>query len=320
MSGGDMFISVIMPAYNADVFLEEAIDSVLGQTHADFELILANDGSTDSTLDIMQRRAAVDQRVRVLTHDNWGVANTLNHAMKSAHSDWVAIMHADDIMEPRRLERQIHFVQQHENLAVASCLVTYINDSGKVLGKSSSELTTEESVRRYVEQGEIIGFHHPGVIMRKSVAEATGGYRQEFWPAEDIDLWNRITENNHAILVQPEYLLKYRVHGAAASISYALKARTQMDWIKHCAHARRQQLPELTYEEYLGFLSELPWYVRLNKARKNIAKVSYKKATFSYSSHSIGRMLLALTCSLLLQPSYCSRQVWTKFVRMRLGI
>ncbi|HUG15035.1 MAG TPA: glycosyltransferase, partial [Thermomicrobiales bacterium] len=206
-----MFISVVLPAYNAERFAAEAIDSVLAQTHTDFELILIDDGSTDSTLDILRSYAARDCRIKVLAHENLGVARAMNQAMSVAQSNWIARMDADDIMEPRRLERQVAFVAEHPDLAVTSCLVTYIDAGGRTLGRSAPEFTSDEEVRKTRDAGTPIGFHHPGVLMRRDVVVGIGGYRSEFVSAQDMDLWNRIADAGGRILVQPEYLLRYRI-------------------------------------------------------------------------------------------------------------
>src|SRR5687768_4168218 len=121
-----MSLTVLMPAFNASRFIGEAIDSVLRQTHRDFRLVVADDGSSDGTLALARSYAAKDPRVAVTTHANVGIANTLNRALAGIDSDWVVCMHADDVMLPDRIERQLAFVAANPEVAVAGSLVVLI--------------------------------------------------------------------------------------------------------------------------------------------------------------------------------------------------
>ncbi len=112
-------VSILMPAYNAARFLSDAMDSTLAQTHADFELIAINDGSTDETLDILRAFERKDSRVKVITHPNLGMGRSLNEAMEVARHDWIVRMDADDIMAPHRIEHQLAFLAAHPDLVVA---------------------------------------------------------------------------------------------------------------------------------------------------------------------------------------------------------
>src|ERR1700761_3016258 len=114
-----MTVSVVMPTYNARPFLRDAIASVLGQTWTDFEFIVVDDGSTDDSLAVARSFAQTDPRVKVFSQSNSGTAATLNRAIELASSEWVFIMHSDDLMHPNRLERQLAFLDEHPELAVA---------------------------------------------------------------------------------------------------------------------------------------------------------------------------------------------------------
>lgn len=208
-----MRISVIMPAYNEERFIAEAIESVLAQTWKDFELIVLDDGSRDRTMEIAQSHTRLDPRVRAESHANMGVALTLNRGLEMSTSEWVVVMHADDVMMPNRIERQLAFVAAHPELAVASSWVKHIDSQGKVIAKDNSSLLTHEAVEKLYLANEMIGFNHPAAILLKSAVQAAGGYRPQLRVNEDVDLWNRLLERGNKILVQPEYLLHYRIHG-----------------------------------------------------------------------------------------------------------
>ena len=313
-----MFVTVLLSALNAEATISEAIASILSQTHKDFELILIDDGSTDRTLMIMQRFGLNDPRVRVVSHPNMGMGASLNAGLSMARAHWVARMDADDVMIPDRLERQLSFVRDNCGVTVASSLVYHIDDDGRLLGSSVSDLKTAADLARYVRNNETIGFHHPAVIMRRDVVLEIGGYRPQFWPADDIDLWTRIAEKGHLLLVQQEYLLKYRIHSRSVSIANAVFARRQLRWVKQCAASRRQGIPEPSHQEFLHIEANHPLWRRWNRRKKEAAKVCYKTAVQRYASRRYMSAALPFVNACLLQPSYSLRQLYGKLLCFKL--
>jgi glycosyltransferase involved in cell wall biosynthesis len=308
-----MQISVVMPAYNAATFISQAIESVLVQTWRNFELIVIDDGSTDNTLEITEKFAAQDARVRVYTQSNLGFAPTLHRGIDLANNEWIFRMDADDLMRPNRMERQLAFIAEHPELAVASSLVRHIDSNNRVIGKDSSGLLTHEAVDRLVSANKLIGFSHPAAAFRKSAVLAVGGYRKQFWPAEDLDLWNRLVENGYKVLVQPEYLLDYRMHGNSATISGARMTRTKVRWLKDCMLRRRAGKPELDLKSFLASQRSAPLLTRLNRERKDFAKIFYKAAVFHYAQREYPALIFKLLLAVLLQPKLTVTQVTSKF-------
>jgi glycosyltransferase involved in cell wall biosynthesis len=260
-----MMVSILLPAYNIDKFLKEAIDSVLNQTYKDFELILIDDGSTDNTLNIMQEYANKDNRIIIDSHENMGMGESLNRALKIAKGDLIIRMDADDIMLPQRIEMQVEFMQNNPNISVSSCLAYYINENGKIIGKTFSDLKTIDDSKRYLKENEPIGLLHPGVIFRKKDILEIGGYRGKFWPAEDIDLWNRLLENGKNIVVIQEILMKYRIHGDSIITSKFKEGRLKFEWVRECMWLRREGEKEPNWEEFLKNYNNMPFFKKLDK-------------------------------------------------------
>lgn len=305
-------MTVLLPAYNAERYLPEAIRSVLDQTHTEFELIVINDGSRDRTLEIAKEFAELDKRVRVITHTNRGIAASLNVGIEAAASDWIARMDADDIMLPTRLERQLAFFSANPTVDLTSSLVIYINERGETIGRSSSPFVRTEEVDKVVAANDIIGFHHPAVMVRKPALEGVKGYRPEFVPAEDIDLYNRMVEQGYTVLLQPEYLLKYRIHGASECAERIREQRIKLAWIKGCLTARRAGRREPSLQEFLSERAKRPFFIRLNQERKDLAKIFYKQAVTRYVSgqySSFPRFIMAA----ILQPGHVLGQVGRRF-------
>jgi glycosyltransferase involved in cell wall biosynthesis len=296
MSASAEPITVLMPAYNAGRYVAEAIESVLRQTHSAFELVIVDDGSSDDTLAAARRFEPLDPRVRVVAQANSGIANTMNAALAGIRTEWVACMHADDVMLPDRLERQVAFVRENPDVAVVSGLVVMIDDAGREIGRSRSHLTTRDAVRTAVAAGECVAFNHPATMFRRSVVDAVGRYRQAFWPAEDTELWNRVAGAGHLVLVQPEFLLKYRVHGASASMSRSRLMVQKLAWMEKCMEARRTGEAEPRWEQ---FLASRRW----NDRRQELARTLYQGAIRQRSSRQYGRLLPSLAAAALLEPS-----------------
>ena len=310
--------TVVMPAFNAERYIAEAIESVLAQTLEDFELIVVNDGSRDRTREIAESYALRDSRVRVVSHENLGPGPTLNRGIALSSSEWVVLMHADDVMMPNRIERQLAFVAEHPELAVSSCWVKHIDFQGKVIAQDSSRhLTCQSSVQALYEANEVIAISHSGTILRKSAVEAVGGYRAQFRVNEDADLWNRLLEQGYRLLVQPEYLLKYRIHGGSASISKNRLCWRQLRWLKNCMVRRRRGESELTWDEFLVMRKTLPWYIRLNQERKDLAKIFHKAAVFEFAQRKYFLVVPNVLAATLLQPSFTIPQIANKLLFRR---
>ena len=202
-------ISLIMSVYNGEDYLSEAIDSVLSQTFRDFELIVINDCSTDSTGEILNRFAELDKRVKVHTNEvNLRLPSSLNKAISYAQGKYIARMDADDICLPERLEKQYNFMENNPSVALSSCrfmtLKNGVISSGGCGGKSD-----KESIKALLLVTNPI--LHPGIIA-KADAIRNLGYDKNFTCTEDMELWTRFVMAGYAIEIMPEYLMIYRLH------------------------------------------------------------------------------------------------------------
>jgi GT2 family glycosyltransferase len=220
-------ISVCMPVYNAERYLAEAVESILAQTYRDFEFIIIDDGSTDRSLAILERYAAQDARIRLSSRPNAGLVVRLNEMVAEARSDIIAQMHADDIAMPERLARQLDFLNAHPEVVVVGCRILTIDCDGDPIAEFCTVQTHEEIDRPHLEAGGGV-ICHPSATIRADAIRAVGGYRAEYWPAEDMDLWLRLAEIGRLANL-PEMLLKYRQHlESTSSAKYAaLREQTQ---------------------------------------------------------------------------------------------
>lgn len=201
-------ISVIMPAYNAEKYIAEAIESILGQTFDDFEFIIINDCSTDRTEEIVL--SYDDPRiVYVKNEENLGVAATLNKGLAIAKGEYIARMDADDISLPERFAKQVEYLDEHNDAAVLGCSIErFSSDRSLDIRRFSADFDS-----MMVDMLFACGVAHPSVMMRAEVIRSLGGYDEAFNGLEDYELWCRVLEK-HKITTLPDILLRYRIHGS----------------------------------------------------------------------------------------------------------
>jgi glycosyltransferase involved in cell wall biosynthesis len=204
-------ISVLLPVYNAEAYLEKALESVLSQSHRNFELIVLNDGSSDASLNILNKYAEIDERVTAISRENRGLVRSLNEMLAIAQGNFIARMDADDIARPDRFSRQIEFLRANENVVAAGSTVEIIDPDGDPLLIVRNPFKHEDIDSWHLRAGNGAAMCHPSVMMRAEALRGVGAYREEYWPAEDGDLFLRLAEVGRLENIQ-EVLLSYRVH------------------------------------------------------------------------------------------------------------
>jgi GT2 family glycosyltransferase len=235
-------VSVVLPVYNGERFLAEALDSILAQSFADFELIALDDGSHDGSGEILDRVARTDSRVTVLHQTNGGVIAALNGGLALARGEFIARMDADDVAHPERFARQVAFLDAHPEIAVIGCAVRLIDESGKPI-RDVAYPDTPEAVAEFLEIGAPLA--HPSVMMRRDAVLAVGGYRAAYRHAEDYDLWLRMAQR-YRLANLPDRLLFYRQHPAKLSSVYAVEQRLAASIALLAARCRRAGRPDPT--------------------------------------------------------------------------
>jgi glycosyltransferase involved in cell wall biosynthesis len=200
-----------MTVYDGERHLAEAVESILGQSFADFEFVVVDDGSTDRTPEILQ--GYDDARLRVLSPGRLGRAGALNHALAETTAPLVALMDADDVSLERRLERQVEFLASSSSVAVCSTWLEVIDEAGHTISTLAFP-TRDADLRRRFLRGNPIG--GPASLVRREVFDRVGGFREEYVPSEDHDLWRRaLPEFGFATI--PEVLLRYRTNPGGLS-------------------------------------------------------------------------------------------------------
>jgi glycosyltransferase involved in cell wall biosynthesis len=202
-------VSVLMPCFNSERFIELAIESVLNQTYRNFELIILDDGSTDKTKSIIE--GFQDPRIILFSeNENKGIVFQLNKGIKHASGEYIARMDADDISLPERFQKQIEFLENPENHKI-----DVLGTDAVSIGSSRKPIIHHNYVPKQISF--LLNFKcpilHPTVMMRKSIFDTGLRYSEDFKYAEDYALWRTVDKGcNIAILANQ--LLMYRIHNA----------------------------------------------------------------------------------------------------------
>jgi glycosyltransferase involved in cell wall biosynthesis len=211
-------VSIIMPAYNEEDFVEEAVESILRQTYQNFIFIIIDDGSTDKTHTILEKFADLDKRIILYQNPkNIGYTNSLNYGLSLTNSKYIARQDADDISVSNRIEKQISFLEANPTVGLIGSSMEIISSSGKPIITHSLPISNEEIHQKILQEN---CFAHGSVIFRKECIDQVGEYDTRFEPAEDYDLWLRISEH-FEVANLPDILYQYRINQSSISIQKA---------------------------------------------------------------------------------------------------
>ena len=206
-------ISVVLPVYNGEQFIVEAVSSILAQTFQDFELLLIDDGSTDKTRDLLQPLARDDARLIIHGEARRGLVGALNFGIAQSKGRYIARMDADDIALPERFAAQVAYLDRHPDcVAVGTSIIKFHQDGRQKDSGARRVRAFEPSAFPPL----IPGIAHPTAMIRADALQKVGGYRPYFYNTEDRDLWARLWQIGR-IHQLPEMLLRYRVHAASVT-------------------------------------------------------------------------------------------------------
>lgn len=234
---GTPLISVVMPVYNAERYLREAVDSILAQTLSDFELIAIDDGSKDGSKAILETYAARDRRVRVISRPNTGIVGALNDGLAVAQGEFIARMDGDDWVTPDRFAKQVAFLREHPDCVCVGSYFNYMDASGALI-KWNPRDTDHVAIEQLLLTGNGGGLIHPVIMARREAVEKAGRYRAEAQWVEDLDLYLRLAQIGKLSNV-PEVLLHYRYHTESVNFTRNEGRHQRRLWVLEQAYAAR---------------------------------------------------------------------------------
>lgn len=230
-------VSVLMTVFNGHRYLNAAVDGILNQTFGDFEFVILDDGSQDESPGILQDYAKQDARIRVMTGPNRGLTKALNVGLKEVRGKYVARMDCDDVSLPRRLEKQVQFLDEHPEHVVVGSRCMLIDPEGYPICEKRDIVPTHEQIDRELMR---LGWPivHPSVMMRTDAVRRIGGYDERFRTNQDHDLFLRLAEIGRLENLS-EILLLYRQHFESVGFTKGESQAHTVVEIVHEAHRRR---------------------------------------------------------------------------------
>lgn len=220
-------ITIIVPAYNHDKYIEKCIDSIIEQTYQNIEIIIINDGSTDKTIDKIGSYAH-HEKVVVINQNNKGLCKTLNIGLSLAKGDYISILASDDYLITNKLEKQVAFLENNEEYGMCCAKAYEVDNTGKKLGVVGSVADASElSFRNLLEGNKIAALT---VLIKSSVLKEIGGFDESLY-MEDWDMWLRIS-HKYKIGFLNEFVAYYRSHETNISSKVNLMEKCKVETIK----------------------------------------------------------------------------------------
>lgn len=313
MTAAKPIITVLMPVYNAEKYISDAIASVLQQSFTDFELLIINDGSTDNTENIIA--SFTDARIVLINQSNQGVAAALNNGLQIARANYIARFDADDICMPQRLQVQYDFLSSNPDYTIVGTDVDYLDMNDEFVFSYCSSVYTNEQIQQ--QQFVTCPFIHSSVLFRKENVLKAGGYNIHAHTFEDHLLWPKILSQGKGHNLS-EKLLKVRLNPGSVTIDEKWRNR-RFHTIKKEA-IQKGDINKKDGDELLNILKEQDtqkikegsYYALLSKkylwnnyqpkkARLNIKKI-LRLHTMSLSSY--GHWLLSYMPNQFIQKLY----------------
>ena len=243
-------VDVLIPIYNAETTLEEAVDSIQSQSYSDLRISLIHDASTDSTPHIISKLGASDARVVALRQENSGIVDALNLGWRASDAPLIARHDADDIAAPDRFHKQVAYLTQNPSVVAVSGSAREIDIGGKPTGRVISFCSPDLADPGWVSAREPY-LLHPFLMLRRAALDTVGGYRHVFH-AEDADLYWRLQEFGR-LTNMPDILGDYRFNPNSVSSRSILNGRVQSlssQLAAISATRRRSGQPDLVFPKY----------------------------------------------------------------------
>ncbi|AFY54117.1 putative glycosyltransferase [Rivularia sp. PCC 7116] len=249
-----MPISVIIPVFNGEKTIKETIYSILNQTFQDIEVIISDDGSTDSTLEVV--RNISDSRIKILSYPNAGVSASRNRGIYEAKGEYISFIDADDLWTPDKLELQWQALENNSQAAVAYSWTDYISESGQFIKsgrriKANGDVFSKLLVINFLENGS-------NPLIRKEALEKVGSFDESLSSSEDIDLWLKLSIDYEFVCIEKPQIF-YRTSMNSLSSNLKNMEATSLKVIKRAfrypkAH-NLQHLKKQTISNFYKYLT-----------------------------------------------------------------
>jgi glycosyltransferase involved in cell wall biosynthesis len=307
-------VSILIPAYNAEAYIEETLLSIIAQTFTRFECVVINDGSSDRTAEIVQTFLA-DQRFKLVNLPKVGLCAALNQGMALCRASLIARMDADDVMLPERLAVQLAFLESHPDVAGCSSDFFLMNGAGAAIREVICPLTSVHAIETQLRTGGQIIYSHGTVMYRREAVVELGGYRSEYYPSEDVDLFVRMYEAGKPIINLPMTLIKVRVHPRSVSSNSAVRQFHTNKLIFRNLAARRRGEVAIEIQDYFSALGAARGMSKVRQRCEVTSFVLHRNAAREISNKRRIRGHCLLIGAILLNPADAYRKLTRRLLR-----
>ena len=256
-------VSVVIPAYNVERYLAEALDSVRAQSLTNWEALVVNDGSTDETLAIARRYAELDSRILVIDQENQGVSAARNAAIEASRAEAIAFLDGDDLWHRDKLEIQLTCMRERE-VDIVSCSFAECDPEGALLPTGESGPLGEFESEEFFRLCYSYFFLLPSAVMVRSEAlRRLGGFDSSLRAHEDFEMWLRLASGGCRLAALPDILLTYRRHPESLTYQALFEPAAQMlprystsPWLSEAERPKPYRIHFRNCFTYLGRLDQ----------------------------------------------------------------
>lgn len=279
-------ISVIMSVYNGEAYLKETIESVINQTFKNWEFIIINDCSTDSSPQILNDFAVKDERIKVYTNEvNLKLPASLNKAVSLSEGKYIARMDADDICLPDRFEKQYKFMEENSDVALSSCRFMTMKNGVYMSGGAGGRCDNEALCALLLVRNPIL---HPGIIAKAEVMKKLN-YDTTLTCTEDLELWTRMVMENQKMEILPECLMLYRLHDKQITSTTLERQHTEVLKIQEKYYGTLlQNMDEKMAKFYINGIYftetvDIERFLEYSKWLKSVCGMNFDKNSVNYA-------------------------------------
>lgn len=297
-------LTVIIPVYNGMPFLPATVESILSQTHREFQLLLVDDGSTDDSFQYLQ--SLTDPRVEIRQQKNLGLCESLNRAIASVDSEFIARLDQDDLSAPTRLQEQMDFLEQHPDYICVFSNIARISETGREFGYY--ELNPDQPISDY-DQSRYGCIVHSTICFRRQAFIEVGGYRSLVYPVDDYDLLLRFWEYGKVAVINKP-LVKYRIHSKAGTFKVFREMQIKTRYVITMAEFRRRGKPEISLAEFTQTIDRTNFWGRLTRQSREFGMLHFRKAGLLIGEGQVLLGGLNLIAAAVFYPKFVTRRLF----------
>lgn len=273
----EKLVSIIIPAYNVGKYIAQTLDSILAQTYKNIEVIVVDDGATDNTKEIIEKYIKNKSFIKLISQKNKGLAGARNTGLKHAAGEYICIFDSDDIMLPNKIEKQVEFLEEHQECDLAySNIYHFIDNNPNKTYLWKLPQYSLNAYRNLLLHGNYINPN--SVLFRRSVYDKYGGFDESIRSAEDWDYWLKISYNKIKFGYLPDFLTMYRMRDNNLSADRVTMYSTALSVLE-----KQKKLRQSFYNRFLIGRKLIRWRIGLIFAylRNGDRHSAYLQARFS---------------------------------------